>query len=80
MVHAWVEHIRQYAKEHNLTYPNAMRDPNCKATYKSKQGSDSKPVVEGGMMNIEKTSSIAKGSKEAKDYMAALRAKRKKNS
>ena len=37
MVHAWVEHIRQYAKEHNLTYPNAMKDPNCKATYKSKK-------------------------------------------
>ena len=53
MVHAWVEHIRQYAKEHNLTYPNAMKDPNCKATYKSKKGSamSNGTKVEGGMLS-----------------------------
>ena len=53
MVHAWVEHIRQYAKEHNLTYPNAMKDPNCKATYKNKKGSamSNGTKVEGGMLS-----------------------------
>jgi hypothetical protein len=53
MVHAWVEHIRQYAKEHNLTYPNAMKDPNCKATYKSKKsvvgsGQSGRALSKGG--------------------------------
>ena len=37
MANAWIEHVRQYAKKHNLTYSNALKEPGCKASYKGKK-------------------------------------------
>jgi len=34
---SWVMHIRNYAKEHNLTYACALSEPGCRASYKSKK-------------------------------------------
>jgi hypothetical protein len=34
---AWTEHVREYAKTHNLSYGCAMTEPNCKASYKAKK-------------------------------------------
>lgn len=34
----WVEHVRAYAKKHNLQYFEALRDPKVKKGYKSKKG------------------------------------------
>lgn len=49
MANAWIEHVRQYAKKHNLTYSNALKEPKCKASYKGK-----KPVVgSGGPLGLE---------------------------
>ncbi len=33
MPNAWVEHVRQYAKENNLSYGRALSMPDCKNTY-----------------------------------------------
>jgi len=30
----WFEHVRKYAKSHGINYPNAVKDPKCKASYK----------------------------------------------
>ena len=47
MVNLWVEHIRQYAKDNNLSYACALSTPQCKNTYiktssKSKKKTDCK--------------------------------------
>jgi hypothetical protein len=34
MPNAWIEHVRDYAKSHNLSYACALSKPDCKATYK----------------------------------------------
>ena len=41
MSNAWVEHVRQYAKDNNLTYACAI--PYAKATYTKKDGTKSTP-------------------------------------
>jgi len=40
MVNRWVQHIKKFANEHNLSYGCALSDPQCKATYIS-----SKPLT-----------------------------------
>ena len=30
----WIQHIKQYAAKHNMSYRDALRDPKCKASYK----------------------------------------------
>ena len=31
---AWQTHIRQFAKQHKLTYWQAIKDPQCSASYR----------------------------------------------
>ena len=33
MVNKWIEHIRKYAKDNNLSYGCALSDPKCKSSY-----------------------------------------------
>lgn len=42
MANAWVEHIRAFAKKHNLSYGCALSDPKCKETYRS--GKEAPPL------------------------------------
>jgi len=30
----WIQHIKQYAAKHNMSYRDALRDPKCKSSYK----------------------------------------------
>ena len=30
----WIMHVKSYAKAHNMSYNDALRDPKCKAAYK----------------------------------------------
>ena len=42
MANSWVEHIKKFAKDNNITYGCALSDPRCKADYaksKVKKGS-----------------------------------------
>jgi len=49
MANAWIEHVRQYATKHNLTYSNALKEPGCKASYKGKKS----VVGSGGPLGLE---------------------------
>ena len=42
MPNAWVEHIKKYAKENNLSYSCAMTMPDCKNSYKKTKESKTK--------------------------------------
>lgn len=33
MANAWIQHVRAFAEEHNLSYACALSNPNCKASY-----------------------------------------------
>lgn len=37
MANKWIEHIRTYAKNKNISYSCAVSDPDCSKTYKEKQ-------------------------------------------
>ena len=34
MTNPWVEHVKKYAKDNNLSYGCALSTPECKNTYK----------------------------------------------
>lgn len=31
---SWIMHVKKFAKDHKIKYPEAMKHPKCKATYK----------------------------------------------
>jgi hypothetical protein len=31
---SWIEHVKAYAKKHNMKYPDALKDAKCKASYR----------------------------------------------
>ena len=33
----WVAHVKKFAKEHGMNYSKALKDPRCKASYKSRK-------------------------------------------
>jgi len=38
MANKWIEFVRMYAKKNNMKYNEAMKDPQCKASYKKGGG------------------------------------------
>jgi len=38
MANKWIEYVKAYAKKHNMKYSEALKDPKCKAGYKSGEG------------------------------------------
>ena len=34
---SWIEHVKMFAKKHNMKYGDALSDPRCSATYKAKK-------------------------------------------
>jgi len=40
MPNKWVEHVKRYSKNNNLSYGCAVSDPNCKASYKFNKDKD----------------------------------------
>jgi hypothetical protein len=30
----WIDHVKKFSKEHKMTYPQALKDPRCKSSYK----------------------------------------------
>lgn len=39
MSNSWILHIKQYSKQHNLSYACALSNPDCRTTYKTKKSS-----------------------------------------
>ena len=33
----WIEHVKQYAKENNISYGKCLKDANCKQSYQNKK-------------------------------------------
>jgi hypothetical protein len=42
---AWINHVKEYAKSKGVSYPVALKDPQCSAIYKGK-GKESLPKTE----------------------------------
>jgi len=38
MANKWITYVKDYAKKHNMKYTDALKDPKCKAGYKSGMG------------------------------------------
>ena len=34
MASSWIDHVKMYAKEHNMKYSDALKDSKCKSSYK----------------------------------------------
>lgn len=34
----WINHVKEYASKNNLKYRDALKDPECSASYKSGKG------------------------------------------
>jgi len=34
MPNPWIDHVRNFAKSKNISYAKAIKDPECKASYK----------------------------------------------
>ena len=34
MANKWIEHVKSWAKSHNVNYVQALKDPKCKSDYK----------------------------------------------
>jgi len=34
---SWIEHVKMFAKKHNMKYGDALSDPKCSASYKAKK-------------------------------------------
>ena len=38
MANAWIEHIKSFAEKHNMSYKDALKNPQCKASYHQLNG------------------------------------------
>lgn len=56
----WIAHVQQYAKDHNMTYFQALRDPKVKEGYKGApvKGAPSKTVKGEEDYTTKKTSKV----------------------
>jgi hypothetical protein len=74
MANAWVEHIRKYAKDNNMTYACALTDANCKGSYKKAP----KPLTqkkERELMGAEEPTGKANKKSRHKEKVVALKSK-----
>lgn len=44
MPNPWINHVKSYAQEKGIKYRDALKDPQCKASYKSGSGLLGNPV------------------------------------
>ena len=63
----WVEHCKAYAQQHNLQYSQALKDQNCRTTYKNRN-SYSTPQESNNSNQIDLSESKAKRKYIKKDY------------
>jgi hypothetical protein len=38
MANSWIQHVKEYASKHGMSYRTALKDPQCKAAYKQVDG------------------------------------------
>jgi hypothetical protein len=49
----WIEHVKEYAKSKGITYRDALKNPECKSSYKSKGSGLSSSKEENVSLKIE---------------------------
>lgn len=79
MVSKWIEHVKKYAKDNNMTYTQCLKDKKCKEEYYCNKLTTEKPVVEGesvlkDIVNPMKWGELTKAVKYGrKDYQPKMR-------
>lgn len=77
---AWITHVKAFAKENNLKYNEALRDPNLKVGYvkverikESKSSPKMEPMMEmnRSSINVEPVVVVKKGRKKKEMVMEA---------
>jgi len=43
MANSWIEHVKKFAKDNDITYSKALKDPKVKKGYVSASGKKAKP-------------------------------------
>ena len=46
MSNEWIEHVKKFVRENNMSYGCAISDPRCKASYKPKHKIVTKPPTD----------------------------------
>ena len=64
---SWVEHVKAYAQQHNLKYSQALKDQNCRTTYKNRN-SNSTPQKTNDSNQINLSEPKAKRKYTKKKY------------
>jgi phage-related protein len=73
MANKWVEHVKSYAKKHNLKYNEALKDINCKNEYKTGKGySDVLKVVDKKKVKKIAKSGVDYGADYIKDKIDGM--------
>ena len=75
MPNKWITYVKDYAKKNNMKYTDALKDPKCKAGYKSGAGLHLTP---DGMMMSESDSDDEKGKVTILPYPLPGKRKQKK--
>ena len=77
MANAWTEHVREFAKTHNVSYMCALSMPDCKASYHNKrpQRLTKKQKKEVESMGAEEQTGIANRELHAKEAEHKRRSK-----
>jgi hypothetical protein len=57
MTNSWIDHIRKYAKDNNLSYACALSTPQCKNTYNKQPSSKSKKKTDCKTCKMNKKTS-----------------------
>jgi hypothetical protein len=57
---AWIEYVKDYAQKNNTTYGNALRDENCKNSWKARKGMSTETKFKNGVLDELKKSEIKK--------------------
>ena len=69
MTNKWIEHIKAFAKAHNISYGCALSNPKCLATYKSKKKSGGRGPSQRKVKSVERLTLFLKSWREVRDWM-----------
>lgn len=69
MVNAWIEHVKQYSKDKGIKYSEAIKDPQCKSSYKPTKAIKAKlPLVKGGSKQSGMVAALIKEKDTVEPY------------
>jgi hypothetical protein len=45
MANQWIEHVKEYASKHGVSYRTALKDPQCKSAYQKVKGNGLRAIA-----------------------------------